>query len=97
MAGLFVRSSYVEERKKYVSLKITLLSPPQHETLICFLDVDSLQGGSFNLSENISDLISFIFYFLNSPQGKQASILSFVDAVVAVRRQMLNSPPSRVF
>ena len=27
----------------------------------------------------------------------QASILSFVAAVVAVRRQMLNSPPSRVF
>ena len=34
-----------------------------------FLDVDSFQGGLFTLSKNISDIISFMFYCLNSPQG----------------------------
>ena len=86
---IFLRAKKIRQLKNYL-----IIAPPQHDTLRCFLDVDSFQGGSFNLSENISDLISFL---LSKFSSGQASILSFVVAVVAVRRQMLNSSPSRVF
>ena len=56
-----------------------IIVPPQHDTLRCFLDVDSFQGSSSNLSENISDLISFMFYCLNSPQGRRLSCLLWLQ------------------
>ena len=62
----FLRAKRIRQLKNYI-----IIAPPQHDTLRCFLDVDSFQGGSFNLSENISDLISFMFYRLNSPQGRR--------------------------
>ena len=52
-------SERIRQLKNYI-----IVAPPQHDTLRCFLDVDSFQRGSFNLSENISDLISFMFYCL---------------------------------
>ena len=67
--------------KKYI-----IIAPPQYDTLRCFLDVHSFQGGSFNLSQNISDLISFIFYCLNSPQGMRPSCLLWLQWLQCVDR-----------
>ena len=63
-----------------------IIAPPQHDTLRCFLDVDSFQGGSFNLSEDISDLISFMFYCLNSHQGRGLSCLLWLQWLQCVDR-----------
>ena len=63
---IFLRAKKIRQLKNDI-----IIGPPQHDTLKCFLDVDSFQGGSFNLSENICDLISFMFYCLNSPQGRR--------------------------
>ena len=68
------------------------MAPPQHDTLRCFLDVDSFQGGSFNLSENISDLISFMFYRLNSPQGRRLSCVLWLQWFVTVYRLPIRLP-----
>ena len=65
----FLWAKKIRQLKNYI-----IIAPPQHDTLRCFLDVDSFQGGSFNLSENISDLISIKFYCLNSPQGRRLSV-----------------------
>ena len=70
--------------KKYA--EYIIIAPPQHDTLRCFLYVDSFQGGSFNLSENISDLISFTFYRLNSPQGRRLSCLLWLQWLQCVDR-----------
>ena len=90
---IFSRAKKICQLKNYS--EYIIIAPPQHDTLRCFLDVDPFQGGSFNRSENIYDIISFMFYCLNARQGRRLSCL--VVAVVAVRRQMLNSSPCRVF
>ena len=76
----YLYALHIFKSEKNTSAKnYIIIAPPQHDTLRCFLDVDSFQGGSFNLSENISDLISFL---LSKFSSGQASILSFVVAVV---------------
>ena len=90
---IFLRAKKKRQVKSYI-----IVAPPQHDTPRFFLDVDPFQGGSFNLSEKISDLISFMFYGLNSPQGKRLSCLSWLQWLLCGDRYlMLNSSPSRVF
>ena len=78
---IFLRAKKIRQLKNYI-----IIAPPQHDTPRCFLDVDSFQGGSFNLSENISDLISFTFNCPNSPQGRRLSCLSWLQWLQCVDR-----------
>ena len=43
---IFLRAKKIRQLKNYI-----IIAPPQHDTLRCFLDVDSFQGSSLNLSE----------------------------------------------
>ena len=78
---ILLRAKKIRQRKNYI-----IIAPPQHDTLRCFLDVDSFQGGLFNLSENISDLIAFMFCCLNSPQGRRLSCLLWLQWLQCVDR-----------
>ena len=78
---IFLRAKKIRQLKNKI-----VIAPPQHDTLRCFLDADSFQGGSFNLSENISDIISFMFYCLNSPQGRRQSCLLWLQWLQCVDR-----------
>ena len=69
---MFLRAKNIRQLKNY-----NIIAPPQHDTLRCFLDVDS-SGGVRSIFQKTS-LISFMFCCLNSPQVRRLSCLLWLQ------------------